>query len=173
MSFKWYFRLNYRYYNGNGIDSFLYSASMPEGFFFFFIFIHYDNFYLLTSISCSNIFFALWCTTFFLLRLGTAGYDVFCLFLVLYLGTFIHDSHHQYSWDTGLMEAIVKFLLSLSCFLFINFLVYSRKNVKPKAKWGLQIGKGSGIWDRNMINIFWSLGLKRKPIHRLVRTFLI
>lgn len=166
--------LNYRYYNDNGIDSFLYSASMPEGFFFFFF-----SFLSIMIISISwQVFLALtfFCTLmydFFLLRLGTVGYDVFCLFLVLYLGTFIHDSHHQCSWDTGLMEAIVKFLLSLSCFLFINFLVYSRTNVKPKAKWGLQIGKGSGIWDRNMINIFWSLGLKRKPIHRLVRTFLI
>lgn len=140
----------------------------------FFIFIHYDNFYLLTSISCLSIYLY-FDVGFFSAKAWHCWLQHFLPIPWSLLGHF-----HPWStpsvflgcwFDGGDREGNVSLNLVILFSCKFPTLLKDKCKTSLEPKWGLQIGKGSGIWESNITNIFRSPGLKRKQIQRLVRTF--
>lgn len=144
----------YIFHDCKDIDLFLYSASMPES---FFIFIHYDNLYLLTDNPYSNIYLYFG-VGFFLLKVWYCWLQAsLSILLLLSWALFLPWSSPSMflgCWsDGGNREGNV----SLNLFMLFSYKIpVSHKDkckTSPKLKWGLQISKGSGIWENNMINV--------------------
>lgn len=124
--------LNYIYCDCDNIDSLLYSASVPES---FFIFICYYHLYFLTNIFYSNVYLYIgvgllftkasscWLQPSLSIPVPTVGTLSSMICTINVLEMLLQCS------NGGNKEEI--FLLTFSYFPVINFLFFTRTNVKP------------------------------------------
>lgn len=125
---------------------------MPES---FFIFIHYDNLYLLTNIPYANIYLYFGIGIFFAKAWYCWLQPSLCIPYSNLGHCFFHDLHHQCSWDAGPVERTGKemFLLTFSCFLVIKFGFFTRTIVKPHQSQNEASKQAKAVEYKNMINV--------------------